>query len=289
MRNFFLAIVFCILNAVTVYAASGDSPKCEDNPLFNRFPGERLSKCEHNRFSELAMKRWKNPAKPNAGVDNFKVEGEYWYNHNIIDKDASGKPASYLEVVRNIEHAVKETNGTILYSNNKQVFYRILRGDGEYWGESGCGGGNGTNCSSMLHKIVKTAAVQQSLVVTSDQIAKSVGDEGKVVFYGIYFDTDKATLKKESAPTIAEIAKWLNNNPKTKVYIVGHTDMQGNKEHNMELSRNRAAAVVEELTSKHGISTTRLIPEGVGPLAPVSSNKTDAGRGKNRRVEMVLH
>jgi len=288
MKIRLLTLMFALSITVPAFAAPGDNPKCSDNPLFNRFPGERLSSCEHNRFSELDMKRWKNSSKPNAGVENFKVEGEYWYNHNSIDKDPSGRPASYLEVKRNIENAVKLAHGSILYSNNKKVFYHISRSDGEYWGDSGCGGGDGINCSAMLHKTVKTAAMQQSLVVTEDQIRKSVDVEGKVVFYGIYFDTDKAILKNESAPTIAEMAKWLQKNPKTKVYIVGHTDMQGNKEHNLGLSRNRAAAVVEELTSKHGISVLRLMAEGVGPLVPVSNNKTESGRAKNRRVEMVL-
>ena len=125
-------------------------------------------------------------------------------------------------------------------------------------------------------------------MVSSEQITKAMGDEGKVVFYGIYFDTDKSVLKSESTPTLAEMAKWLKANATAKVFIVGHTDMQGPAERNQKLSRDRAAAVINALTKDHGINTDRLAAEGVGPFAPVASNTGEAGRAKNRRVEMVL-
>ena len=53
------------------------------------------------------------------------------------------------------------------------------------------------------------------------------------------------------------------------------------------IEERRAAAVVAALTTKHGIAVARLRPDGVGPLAPVASNKTEEGRAKNRRVELV--
>jgi OmpA-OmpF porin, OOP family len=56
---------------------------------------------------------------------------------------------------------------------------------------------------------------------------------------------------------------------------------------NLELSRRRAAAVVKELTSKHGVAAARLVAEGDGPTAPVASNANEEGRAKNRRVELV--
>lgn len=288
MKKALLMLLLSTAMTLPAQAAPGDNPKCQDHPVFSRFSGERLDSCEQNRFSELSLKRWKNPAKPNSGVDYFKVEGEYWYHHGIIDKDASGRPAGQLEVQRNYENAVRQAKGTILYVTGGRVFYHISRPDGDYWGETGCGGGDGVNCASTMHKTIRTAPMQQSVVVTADQIAKSVQDDGKVVFYGIYFDTDQSTLKKESAPTMAELGKWLKTNAKAKVAIVGHTDMQGSTEHNLELSRNRAAAVVAELTANYGINSDRLQAVGVGPHAPVSTNKTDAGRAKNRRVEMVL-
>jgi outer membrane protein OmpA-like peptidoglycan-associated protein len=64
--------------------------------------------------------------------------------------------------------------------------------------------------------------------------------------------------------------------------------MQGAHEHNMKLSRDRAASVVVALTGQHGIAKDRLTSDGAGPLAPVANNADEVGRAKNRRVEMVL-
>jgi outer membrane protein OmpA-like peptidoglycan-associated protein len=70
--------------------------------------------------------------------------------------------------------------------------------------------------------------------------------------------------------------------------VVGHTDNAGTLEANLALSRGRAAAVVKELTSsRHGIAASRLSAQGVGPLVPVASNRSEAGRAKNRRVDLV--
>jgi OOP family OmpA-OmpF porin len=63
--------------------------------------------------------------------------------------------------------------------------------------------------------------------------------------------------------------------------------MSGDLEHNLDLSKRRAAAVVQALVADHGISADRLTPRGVGPLAPVASNDSEEGRALNRRVELV--
>ena len=68
---------------------------------------------------------------------------------------------------------------------------------------------------------------------------------------------------------------------------MGHTDNVGGYAYNMGLSERRAAAVVKELTTKHGIAAARLKPAGIGMLSPVAPNDTEEGRAKNRRVELV--
>ena len=84
------------------------------------------------------------------------------------------------------------------------------------------------------------------------------------------------------------MSKLLTSNPALSVYIVGHTDNAGAYEHNMTLSQARARSVVTALVSKHGIAAARLTAVGVGPVAPVASNKTEEGRAKNRRVELAV-
>lgn len=266
-----------------------DNPKCEPNPVFDRFAGEVMGNCEQVRFKDLNLWRWKKANDSKSGSESFKVEGEYWYYLNRIEKDTKGLQPGILEVVRNFENAVHQVKGEVLSVNSKFVYYHLRKGGDEFWGEAGCGSESGSGgCSAISHKIIRVAGMEQSVVVSSEQIAKAMGDEGKVVFYGIYFDTDKATLKTESAPTLAEMAKWLKTNASAKVFIVGHTDMQGSVERNQKLSRDRAVSVIAALTKDHGINADRLGAEGVGPLGPVASNANEAGRAKNRRVEMVL-
>jgi outer membrane protein OmpA-like peptidoglycan-associated protein len=135
--------------------------------------------------------------------------------------------------------------------------------------------------------IVEKQAMQQDVTVDASAMASSIADTGSVAIYGINFDTAKSDLKPESGPAIDEIAKLLTNNPTLKVYIVGHTDMVGDAAGNVRLSQARAQSVINELVSKHGIAAVRLIAFGNGPYAPVASNKTDDGKARNRRVELV--
>lgn len=112
--------------------------------------------------------------------------------------------------------------------------------------------------------------------------------EGRVALYGIYFDTGKAELKPESKPQLDEMARLLQGQPALKVYIVGHTDNQGTLEANLQLSQQRAQAVVAALAGPYKIDAKRLQGRGVASLAPVAGNGNEAGRARNRRVELVL-
>jgi len=84
-----------------------------------------------------------------------------------------------------------------------------------------------------------------------------------------------------------QISKMLKQDPKMKVYVVGHTDNVGGLASNMDLSKRRSAAVVQALTSQYGVAADQLAPYGDGPYAPVSTNDTEDGRSLNRRVELV--
>lgn len=141
--------------------------------------------------------------------------------------------------------------------------------------------------AAVLVEVLEPKAMEQNIVtVDADAISKELAANGAVSFYGLYFDTDKAVIKPESKPQLDEMAKYLKGNT-AAVYIVGHTDTQGVLDYNMTLSGKRAQAVVDALKT-YGIPDGRLIAKGVGPLAPRASNAAEAGRSKNRCVEMVL-
>jgi OmpA-OmpF porin, OOP family len=139
----------------------------------------------------------------------------------------------------------------------------------------------------MLDIIEEIAMKDDQVKVNASEMLKGIKNTGKIALYGIYFDFDKAVIKPESEPALAEIARLLKENPGLNLYVVGHTDIKGSFEYNQTLSKNRADAIVHELVKKYAIAASRLTGQGVGPLAPVSTNETEEGRKLNRRVELV--
>ena len=135
--------------------------------------------------------------------------------------------------------------------------------------------------------IVAELGAIENKMVDAAAMAKGLGDTGHIALYGIYFDTDKAVIKPESRPTLEQIAKLLAGQPQLNVFIVGHTDSQGAFDYNLDLSRRRAEAIAAELVKSYRIAQARLRTAGVGLLAPIGSNASEAGRALNRRVELV--
>ncbi|MCL2022156.1 MAG: OmpA family protein [Betaproteobacteria bacterium] len=137
-------------------------------------------------------------------------------------------------------------------------------------------------------------AVVESKAMDADKIAfvnasdmqKSLDATGRVNLYGIYFDTDKDTIKPESKPTLDEIGKLMKSNPQLRLQVVGHTDSTGNDAHNKDLSNRRAASVIRAL-AQAGIDAKRFASRGAGASEPVAGNDSEEGRAKNRRVELV--
>jgi OOP family OmpA-OmpF porin len=111
--------------------------------------------------------------------------------------------------------------------------------------------------------------------------------EGKLVSYGIYFDTNKDVVKPESYGTLKEIAKVLTENPGVRVKIVGYTDSDGADAANLDLSKRRGASVKEELVKSFGIDAARLESDGMGEAQPVAPNDTPVNKALNRRVEFI--
>lgn len=139
-----------------------------------------------------------------------------------------------------------------------------------------------------LIDIIEVEEAETGLVaVNAEAIGSDITEYGRVVLDGIVFDFDKATLRPESEAALGAMAEYLAANPAKIFYVVGHTDSVGTFAYNQKLSADRARAVVEALKTGHGVASGRLEPHGIGPLTPVFSNGTDAGRDQNRRVELV--
>ena len=141
--------------------------------------------------------------------------------------------------------------------------------------------------STDVHVVEMKKMETGKVILDLAALTKDLEKKGFVVVEGIYFDTDKTTLKPDSKPAIDEVAKLLKDRPDLKLYVVGHTDMQGNLSHNMNLSKGRAKAVVTSLINNYSVAPERLESHGVGPLAPVASNAQENSRAKNRRVVLI--
>ena len=110
--------------------------------------------------------------------------------------------------------------------------------------------------------------------------------DGKIIVNGIRFDVNAATIKPESNGAINEIFDLMNKHTDIKFSVEGHTDSDGDADHNLKLSEERAKAVMDRLISL-GIDPQRLEYKGIGESKPINNNDTPEGKANNRRVEFV--
>ncbi|HFD88050.1 MAG TPA: hypothetical protein ENJ35_10290 [Gammaproteobacteria bacterium] len=107
------------------------------------------------------------------------------------------------------------------------------------------------------------------------------------VLKGVNFEYNSSRLTSRARMILDEVADELKNYPNVKIQVQAHTDSKGSSGYNLWLSKARAQSVIDYLATR-GVSTRRLIPIGFGETQPIASNKTDAGRALNRRVEFKV-
>ena len=121
--------------------------------------------------------------------------------------------------------------------------------------------------------------------ITANEMLDALNKDGYVTL-NILFETGKSTIQKESIPMIDQMYELMTIEPALKISIEGHTDNTGDAQLNKKLSDDRAKTVMNALIAK-GIDKSRLSSIGWGQEKPVADNRTDEGRTKNRRVEIV--
>ena len=275
-----LAAAMLVVVALPCAAQEKDIPGSKDPRLLTRMPGFYISGYKDVQFDahEFLVQTPKAVGKQHA-------EGHQTYWRYDITSAAAATPPSKLQIARNYQNAVERLGGKKMYDagpgNDYDSTFLISKNGTDTWIELNPIG----TMYTLL--IVEVQKMQQDVVANADALKGGLADSGHVEVPGIFFDTAKSDIKPESGPAIDEIAKLLTNNPALKVGIVGHTDMVGDATSNMRLSQARAQSVITDLVSRHGIAAARLVAFGAGPWAPVASNKTDDGRARNRRVELV--
>jgi outer membrane protein OmpA-like peptidoglycan-associated protein len=266
--------LFCILAGSSLsMAAEQDRQGSKDHPLLSRMPDFHISDYKDTEFNSHKFldqdKKW------------VSIEGHKYYIEYRLNKGAA-EPGE-LKIRRNIQDALKKIGGKVVFDDNfNKASTIVVQKEGkETWVEV-------RSYNNMYRlTIVEKEVMKQEVVADAAAMGNDISTTGHVSVYGIYFDTGKSEIKPESDAALSEVAKLLKGDAGLKVNVVGHTDNVGGMESNMKLSQSRADAVVKALTSRYGIDAQRLRAYGVGSLAPVASNKTEDGKAKNRRVELV--
>jgi len=117
--------------------------------------------------------------------------------------------------------------------------------------------------------------------------AKDALDTGKLVTYGIRFETGSDVVLPESAPVLRQVSGYMGQHPDVRLKIVGHTDNVGAAASNLDLSKRRATAVAKVLADQFGIDASRFTTDGMGDTQAIASNAKPEGRAMNRRVEFA--
>lgn len=106
---------------------------------------------------------------------------------------------------------------------------------------------------------------------------------------GTNFDVNSATLRGSSADPIEKLGKFLTWQPNISIVIDGFTDSDGDLNYNLALSKSRAESVKSYLVENYLIQPSRIATRGFGPRYPLAGNNTEAGKAKNRRVEVLVN
>jgi len=264
----FISVFFLIIGFT--FAQEEDVEGSKDHPLLSRMDNYYISGYEEFEYDSHEFY--------DAEDNEYVIEGHKWVIEYTLKEGI--KPPGQLKVRQNYINAIKKIGGTILF--DKGVYMKVEAENKESWIEVWVS----SDGSDYTLTIVERTVMKQEVVADPDALAGDIKASGHAKVYGIYFDLDSYAIKPESEPTLQAIADMLKANSSLKVYVVGHTDMTGKLDYNMELSLKRAQSVVDTLISQ-GIAASRLQAQGVGPLCPVSTNSTEEGRKLNRRVELV--
>ncbi len=269
-------------------------------------------RCAYSPFLSLQMADWPMDAKLSAKVgdvpllpvapyaDELEVTGLKYKNYEEKQFRTKGVTIDAKGKFWEIRYALKKYNKHNLLRYRATHNYRDLLAkqgarismDGDagfifsldYKGRHYAGDFAAYDSTAEL-KIIEEDAFKQTLVLSPDKLKSQLDAKGKVTLQGIYFDTNKATLKKESNSAILAAASLLKQYGDLILEVQGHTDSQGDDAYNLELSAQRAESVVKALVAE-GVEKTRLVSKGFGEKSPVADNATKEGRAQNRRVEL---
>lgn len=267
--------IFILVMLLKSIMSIAQETECKTPIYLNQFDGFMVASCQFSEYNE-----YKFTYNNLSGDFTENTYSGNYYRINYERSDGGSRELSGAQIRQNYYSAVMASKGENLSSdknmfkfrNENKVIWMLIE---NAWDDNDLG---------YQVYIIEETIMEREIALNIREALKS---EGKIALYGIFFDVDKSVIRPESEPELKTLLDYLITNSGVKVFIVGHTDGTGDLSHNMTLSKERAKSVVDYLVSK-GIDSKRLSSDGVGPLCPVSTNLTEEGKQKNRRVEVVL-
>jgi OOP family OmpA-OmpF porin len=317
-------VLFCLVTTGFWFlgspsAQAQDVAGSQDHPMVSRYKGSFIDGYDARDYDRyvLALGKPKRDAAGNrVAAKTQELEGkvtrilyrtpggrsafEVFRNYEMALEGAGFKtlykclPAEcggyYNFVIPRLDRSFKTKTGVVGFGLAADLHYLAAQANtptGSAYVSLLVGMDNYKKMPTAMLDIIETKEMDTGMVTANaEAIGEGIDKTGHMAIYGIYFDTGSDQIKPESASTLAEITKLLGQKPALRLLVVGHTDNQGGYDMNMDLSSRRAASVVKALVAQ-GIASSRLRAAGVGYLSPVASNDNEAGRAKNRRLELV--
>lgn len=232
---------------------------------------------ENNLLNNLTCEKFRpcDDSVPGFKKGKFYAEGKVTKITYRNDKS----PSSDLAILRSYENIFKEIGGKKISSksDNKETIFYIEKNGQKNWMVLETYG------PLVILQFLQEKSMKQ--LVTASAMAEDINKQGFVTL-NVNFDNKKAVIKDADKPTINEVVTLLKNDAKLKLSVEGHTDNVGSATANKTLSQNRADSLVAYMVAA-GISANRLVAKGFGSEVSIADNRTEDGKAKNRRVELV--
>lgn len=310
-----LSVFFLLFSDVV--RADTDVAGAGDHPLLPRVAGSWIFTFDRSDFDRLSVPT--GPASGEGLESTESMDGEVLsFTYRFEDEDTST-----MRIKHNYRQILEDANFEILFAGSgEELGYRggvglLIQGDFNRPDRRCCTArsrghdirylaarsADGQHLMSMVtfHAQLGMGPVALVDIASADdmeiaaehhplsaaEMASGLTEQGRIAIQNIQFDFDSDRILPESAEAIETIAELMQDQQDLRLLVVGHTDIQGNFDYNLRLSMERATAVVDSLADEHSIERDRLQPAGAGMMAPIASNRTEAGRAENRRVELV--
>lgn len=307
-----------LLTTSFLVVAQADIDGAYDHAEIPRVAGSSIVHFDRSEYDRVSI-----PTGPydGDGIESMEsLEGEVLSLSYTFDNP----DITPLQVKRNYRQALEERGFEVLYAasndelsggtgrlffNNAGLFERGARScchfasgnrDIRYLAVRSADGTVLAGIAAFNARRVDGAAVSMTVVtaeemetamdhrpLTADEMASGLMEDGRVAVQDILFEHDSAEILPDSADALATISDLMQERADLHLLVVGHTDNTGSYDYNVQLSMARATSVMDHLTNQHGISGDRLQAAGAGMMAPITTNLTEEGRSRNRRVELV--